>query len=316
MPVKATNISLNKNVFLSNPTVKSFLKFLAGYVSNCNGFAHEYIDRKSHKKWECTSVFDAYKNYSYPLKKRFRRPEDTNFNFRGFESNAIALQRLQQELRGAYEKQSEKDLLNFSKAIFDWGGVLPSNGCWLDGYADGGASIHSLYDNAKNIFTADQPDLDKISKDGVRSNAGFTKVYSLLFDDFIIYDSRVAAALGLFVIKYCTDNGLVQVPNVLDFNWMPPKEAPKTVNKKLRHATTGGLKFTGVNNNEKKHADSNIRSNWLLSELVLNETLGKGPLGVVKDKQDKMRALESAFFMIGYDLEGHPWLPDSSIGAV
>lgn len=317
MPVKTTSISLNKNDFLNNENVKSFLKFLADYVSNRNVFEHGYRDRKSGKDWKCNSVFDAYEKYSYPLKKRFRETKDGDFL--GFGANAIALKRLQSKLRKSYissDQTSETYLRDISKDIFDWGGVLPFNGCWLDGYADGGASIRSLYDKAKKIFTANEPDLDGIIKTGVRSNAGFTKVYSLLFDDFIIYDSRVAAALGLFVTKYCQDNNLKLVPSVLDFNWMPPKEAPKTQNKKLRDASTGGLKFSRVNNDEKKHANSNIRANWLLSELLSNKDyLGTAPLGTVTDKQDKMRALESAFFMIGYDLKGHPWLTDAPMGA-
>ena len=42
----------------------------------------------------------------------------------------------------------------------------------------------------------------------LRFNAGMTKVYSLMCDNFIIYDSRVAAALGWLVMKYCRDRKL------------------------------------------------------------------------------------------------------------
>lgn len=306
MPVK-------KNDYLANQHVKSFLAFLTSYVSGAKAFEHRYYDRRLRKIWICHSVLDAYKNYSYPLKKRFRKSLDEDFL--GFEVNAAVLKKLQIELRDAYKicikPASEKRLLDLSKDVFDWGGVLAFNGCWLGGYSDGGASICSLYDQAKKIFSSDEPDLTGILKTGVRSNAGFTKVYSLLFDDFIIYDSRVAAALGLFVVKYCKIEHLHKVPSELDFNWMPPKEAPKTENKKRRDATTGSLKFSRVNNDEKKHADSNIRANWLFSELLSNANyLGNTntAFGDVKTKQDKMRALESSFFMIGYDLNEHPWL--------
>lgn len=33
-------------------------------------------------------------------------------------------------------------------------------------------------------------------------NSGFTKLYSLIFDKFIMYDSRVAAALAFLVMRY------------------------------------------------------------------------------------------------------------------
>ena len=36
-------------------------------------------------------------------------------------------------------------------------------------------------------------------------NSGFTKIYSLYIDDFIIYDSRVGAALGFLVRCYCEE---------------------------------------------------------------------------------------------------------------
>ena len=36
-----------------------------------------------------------------------------------------------------------------------------------------------------------------------RFNAGITKVYSMVLENFIIYDSRVAAALGWLVAQFC-----------------------------------------------------------------------------------------------------------------
>lgn len=41
----------------------------------------------------------------------------------------------------------------------------------------------------------------------LRSNAGLTKVYSLVLDDFIIYDSRVAAALAWLVMIWGREVG-------------------------------------------------------------------------------------------------------------
>lgn len=46
-----------------------------------------------------------------------------------------------------------------------------------------------------------------LQRTGLRFNAGMTKVYSLLADSLIIYDSRVAAALGWIVVKYCQAPG-------------------------------------------------------------------------------------------------------------
>ncbi len=292
---------------------QDFLRFLSNCICETEGhsFSHEYRDNKSKNDWECNSVFDAFKNYRYPIKKRFLNNGMADSS--SFASNASVLNRLQSELQKHFlncdNTNSENALLQSSKDVFDWGGVLARNGCWLDGYVAGGSSLCSLYNSARDIFLSPAPDLNKIRNDGIRSNAGFTKVYSLLFDDFIIYDSRVAATLELFVIGFCKSHNLEEIPEHLHFRWMPAKEAKS---KKLRNASVGKLKFSGVNK-EHNHADSNIRANWLFSELFSNsEYLGNQAegktFGSLQNKQEKMRALESAFFMIGYDLTGHQWL--------
>lgn len=49
----------------------------------------------------------------------------------------------------------------------------------------------------------------------LKMNSGFSKIYSLLVDDFIMYDSRVAAALCLLVRRFCEAKGLNEVPGSL-----------------------------------------------------------------------------------------------------
>jgi len=52
---------------------------------------------------------------------------------------------------------------------------------------------------------------------GVRMNAGFTKIHALMLDDFVIYDSRVGAALGLLVRNFLTEKDIAYLPEVLHF---------------------------------------------------------------------------------------------------
>ncbi|MHB2080818.1 hypothetical protein [Pseudomonas asiatica] len=61
----------------------------------------------------------------------------------------------------------------------------------------------------------------------LRFNAGMTKVYALICEDFLIYDSRVAAALGWLVVKYCEAHGIAKVPDALCFPWAAAKEGEK-----------------------------------------------------------------------------------------
>ena len=171
--------------------------------------------------------------------------------------------------------------------------------------------MREAYQKARSVLCSDRPDLSEIGKDGaqkVRSNAGFTKIYSLLFDDFIIYDSRVAATLGLFVVKFCRERKYTSVPDELNFGWMPPKEDKRSTSPKKRDASVanGSYDFDRANT-EAKHAWSNIRANWIFSSL-LERSPKESLFAALPNKQDRLRALESAFFMIGYDLGDHEWL--------
>ena len=290
-----------KDEFLKNTDVQEFLKFLAGFVCGTASFDHEYYD--SDRKITCrfNSLQDAYTNYYFELKKTFRPPAGS---YTDFNANKSVLINLKDNLRTAFpgcpSGASETDLLDESKKVFEWGGTANGNSCWLDGYADGGGSLCALYENANAIFGSDCPDLSDIGQHSVRSNAGFTKVYSLLFDDFIIYDARVAAALQLFVSGYCIENELSAPPNLLDFASMPSRGGHVRLVRRFRFKQTGGT-------NHPLHADSNIRANWLLSELF-NTSCKDTIFGAISDKQDKMRALEAALFMIGYNLNGHTWV--------
>lgn len=326
MAVKTTNISLNKNDFLKNDTVKSFLTFLAGYVSDGSGnsFKHKYIDRKSHTEWECTSVFDAYKNYSYPLVTEFRTNPD---DFCSIGANATVLNDLAEALQRAFGKRqnsddpacgkSEKVLIEASQRVFVWGGVAGAkerkantragNYLWLKETFPDGKGLADAYKCAEKTFTSDKPDLSNIGKAGIRSNAGFTKIYSLLFDDFIIYDSRVAAALGLFVVKFCKESNRTGIPDELNFGWMPPKEGKSSKDAKIRDPSSGELVHQRANN-ERRHAHSNIRANWILGKVLSIDNSPKSPFNGINNNQDKLRALEAAFFMIGYDIGKHPWI--------
>lgn len=327
MPVKTTNTSLNKNDYFKSDVVESFIKFLAGYVSNSKGFEHKYCDRKSGKAWSCYSVFNAYKNYSYPLINEFRVNDETDFN--SFDANSTVLKDLAEKLQCAFGKRqnsdnpacskSENALLKASHRVFVWGGVAGAktrkdnntrsgNYLWLEEEFPDGKDLADAYKCAEKTFTADKPDLSNIGKAGIRSNAGFTKIYSLLFDDFIIYDSRVAAALGLFVVKFCKEKKLTGIPDELNFGWMPPKEGKNSKDAKVRDPRSGELVHHRANS-ERRHAHSNIRANWILVKVLSNDySSERSPFNEINNSQDKLRALEAAFFMIGYDIGKHSWL--------
>lgn len=133
-------------------------------------------------------------------------------------------------------------------------------------------------------------------------NSGFTKIYSLIVHDFVIYDSRVGAALGLLVRNFCEETGRVKTPEELRFAW-GAKRRGASVNTKItdnpRNPSYKGYKFPILTNNTKLHINNNIRANWLLKE-VLQRTTSKFNM---LDENLRLRALEAALFMIGYDVK-------------
>jgi hypothetical protein len=305
MPSEPT---LSKTLFLESDDVKGFIEFLKQYVSGNYAFGHSYLDRDTNTRLDFWSVFDAFEKYSYPIAKKFR--EEDSGDFRSFEANARVLKRLQNNIKKAFKSRDSTGLLDSSIEVLEWGGVAgtrnldsdsPGNWVWLQRNHPFGDGLAEAYQEAQAVFLSDEPCLDDVR----RSNAGFTKIYSLLFRNFIIYDSRVAAALGLFVVRYCIVKGLDKIPSELDFGWMEFR------GENRRDASVGSYKFSRIGNNHQRHASSNIRANWIFEQVLPTSAVPSGELFEKLPEAERMRALESAFFMIGYDLGSHEWLSEA-----
>lgn len=251
--------------------------------------AHSWKDRRTGQIVRFQHIYDAYKQYAWPF--NLRLPDQPSFFGRSFNENHKALTTLQTGLRDAVtRKHDDMDTLCWSHAVLRWGGVFPGNGKWLTEHKDGLADYFDIRvaclgscadDSAMNEFT--------------RFNSGMTKIYSLLADDFIIYDTRVAAALGWVVVKYCREQGFHEVPGGLRFPCGAAKEAQDMLRPKQRNPSEGNLRFPRLQPGV-EHARWNLRVSWLLSE-VISKTQS-----AFKKLDDPLRALEAALFMIGYDL--------------
>jgi hypothetical protein len=126
-----------------------------------------------------------------------------------------------------------------------------------------------------------------------------TKIYSLLLDNFVIYDTRVAAALAWAVRKYCQANAVGAVPPCLDFPVGCAKEGANIdpLQRKNRNPSSGSLQFQSLASG-RVHARWNMRASWLLTD-VLDRCPNDHAFRALNDP---LRALESALFMIGYDI--------------
>lgn len=280
---------MRKREFLCDPDVGRFVSWTAGRLES-DELCHSWINRKSHVKWECRSIYDAFQKYHW--KVNVALPNNDVCSGETFADNKCALDAMAKGLRkSVFQDDFDDDALAWSLAVMRWGGVFPSNGTWLQTNRKGLAKF--LRDKASGLSgdDADTENLKSIS----RFNSGMTKIYSLLVDDFIIYDSRVASALGWLVVRFCQDQGLVKVPMCLSFPWSPAKEGVKAVNPKNRNPGHGPLEFPRLYSGY-KHAAANLRANWLLSEIIAQSK------SEFLNEESPLRALESALFMIGYDL--------------
>lgn len=280
---------MNQDEYLRLANISTFCDWLSKNLESTD-LAATYEDRRSRKLVQFRHIYDAYSQYAWPF--NLRLPDKPSCYGLSFEENHKALVTLQTGLRNAVAQKNDTETLRWTHSVLRWGGVFAKNGVWLTEHKAGLAE----YFADRSDCLHGQADDNALTEIG-RFNSGMSKIYSLLVDDFIIYDSRVAAALGWIVVKYCQQQGLHEVPKGLRFPWAPAKEAPNIQRPKLRNPSKDKFLFPRLQPGV-EYARWNLRASWLLSEVVLKTQSAFAGL------DNPLRALEAALFMIGYDL-GH-----------
>jgi hypothetical protein len=228
------------------------------------------------------SLFDAYRQYKWPFSVVM--PGDTGrTGGTTFPDTVGVLERLSARLRQSIPTQGASDFLAAAKAVLCWGGVRGGLG-----------RLQALGDDALPKLTAAAEQLDPLSSNTGRldavehMNAGFSKIYSLLLDDFPIYDSRVACALASFVACYCRENNLAGVPTPLEFR-IPPSRSLQ------RDPSEGTIRFRSLWWGQARgYAVVNLKAAWLLRLLAL-----QGPFGALPSSE-RVLGLQAALFILGY----------------
>jgi hypothetical protein len=284
---------MSRQTYLALPHVPAFIQWLAAELDSTTGFKHQYVDRRSGTQWSCTSLYDAFANY------RWNHPGNTRLAFNAGNcaiSNGQALSALRKDLQTVVSNDNRA--LAAALDVMKWGGVSAGNANWLKANKTG---LANLLGSVKNAMDADHEDAPVLRSKQLRFNSGMTKVYSLLCANFVIYDSRVAAALGWLVVKYCQTHGISKVPDALCFPWAAAKEGAKTTLPKRRNPGVCTLEFKRLRSGT-HHAHWNLRANWLLTAALTHPAAAASAFHNVPAPNDPLRALEAALFMIGYDL--------------
>lgn len=272
---------MQKAQFLAIGSVQGFINWLAPRIAGATainftnprpgGAGYRYLQ-------------DALAGYSWPLKRQvihlptgaITLPAGSNLS-----ANTTALTTITSGLRPTLTGGNNPGFAAWAKCVMEWGGVQNHNNSWI---THNTPTICQIVTNVNDaIARAD----DVIGVHNLRFNSGMTKLYSLLNNNFIIYDSRVAAALAWLVFDW---SGAV-VPHELAFRCMP---ARKTLRQKRRNPDIN--QFCWVNNDPYQHFKWNVRANWVL-EAAFSKASENGtiPYGNLRD-------VEAALFMLGEDL--------------
>lgn len=255
---------MTKEEFLNDKDVAGFIQWFSHKLSD---FPYSYYNYREKKNWKCTSFYDACEKYNWN-KSEWRDTQKTleNFSIR---------------LKESIDRANNDACKEVCCDILKWGGVLRGNQTKLE-EINNKEGLCFYLTKAKAFFSRNSIDSPE---EEIIMNSGFTKIYSLYIDDFIIYDSRVGAALCYMVKLYCEEQKK-KLSERLKFAYSNSRN-PK-VN---RNPNNGTYKFSLLDRG-KIHIECNMKANWLLKE-VLN-----APICKFKD----LRSLEAALFMIGYDI--------------
>ena len=276
-----------KEEYLNQSIILDFIEWIGKKLDS--DFKHSYLINAKNRewikynnrlsKWECTSIYDAYLKYSW---------DGSNFKL-----TSETLNEYEVSLRNSLKENDSKKTDQACYNILKWGGqrVFTHNYAWVQKIDD---KCEYFKKNIKALNPIDfNDDKNLVKSNNVdRFNAGFTKIYSLCIDDFIIYDSRVGIALTYLISQFLIERKLETIPSLLEFK-IPPGSSSK------RHPNRINGYHFGKTNNMHQYQIANVRASWLFARILDNNT--KSEFCSLPPNQ-RMRALEAAFFMIGYSI--------------
>lgn len=275
----------SKGDYLSSPVVEAFAEWLVHAVDDPSGFYHRYISKKTNKPWSCQSVYEAYLKYEWA----FSCAVTDGRILRGstYQESSQVLSYLRLQLRSAMMEKQEELLKSAAISVLDWGGVKPRNEATIMQLDDFVGYCERI---CKLLSSGDLSLAEDFSE--VYMNSGWTKIYSLLVDDFVIYDGRVGAALGLLVRLFLRENGLLTIPPELSFHYGSGKGDNSVLDR--RDPSDETYVFDSFVSKPNVHLMDNIKANWLLGEVYRKSRFNA--------EREGLRKLEAALFMIGYDV--------------
>lgn len=185
------------------------------------------------------------------------------------------------------EDTTNEELLYTILEIFDWGGVLRGNvKVAVDLFRN--KNLKTYIHHITTLLKTDEI----ITKSGaidIRWSSGWTKVYSFINNDILIYDSRVSAFINHTLTYHCAyDDRQLSTLKALTkylFNFGGVTGRERMVDKK-------SFGFKNTQPNGLNGFNANLMASWIAQ--LINEQLYLNY---------ETRVFDRAFFMLGFDLE-------------
>lgn len=282
---------MTRKEYCESSDVQEFIRWISYLMDKENSFTHTYIIAKTNERWKCNSIYAAFINYKWSFHCNDSKGNIIKGN--SFLDSKKILDECSDKLRTSLYTNNDEACFLACKQILEWGGVTNKN-------VDRISSMENCCDYFKYAIKALEidNDLEGYINTDIIMNSGFTKIYSLIIDDFIIYDSRVGAALGLLVKCFCEETNREKIPEELLFAWgIKRMTLCGQTAENPRNPSNHIYNFPLISSS-KIHIMNNIRANWLLKE-ILNKTNSK--FNCLAEGM-ALRALEAALFMIGYEV--------------
>jgi hypothetical protein len=303
---------MNRAHFLGNPQVRAFLTYLTPRLLT---WPVHYVSAyprilPADRPFNAVGVHAALTQYVWPAK--FRAPAamvisgvpyapGADVSTYSWPDTYDALTQLGTGLRATIVPGAAPSALGWCNAILEWGigparlhaaqAALTAHGAGLEAYL-----------NAMQAHcTLGLVDTAHLAPPLVHMNSGLAKVHSLASTDgLVIFDSRVAFALGKLINEYCNSNHVYPLPDPLRIyrtrDRTPPPILSPTDGRPDNHLLfptrpfVGGAFGTNVG-----WMDAQIRVSWIIKEvLTANPHIFPGlPVS------QRCHQLEAALFMMG-----------------
>lgn len=293
--IKEVSNPMNRLTYIQDPSVINFVAWMRQKMKGTGNEFHSWVSKSSFaapckgQRVAFASIYEAFEKYYWRAIDPASRSVITNYS-----DTQRLLKRLSEELRLGIDHRDSKKCKAVCLNILEWGGVLNKKSIAKDLKEIIPEPELPKYLASVRAWLHSDPNSESSFEFEIKNNAlmlpvdsGTTKIYSLLSDDWIIYDGRVGSALGLLVYKWSKEQ-CYEIPATLKF---------PHAHEKHRNPNPKGISIFPKMKNDQSRLQANLHANWLLGSVLDSEEIGRF---AELERPNRLRALEAALFMIGY----------------